>query len=115
MSVTAVVLYRGCPPADIVASMTGTTHDHPHVHYPELSADIYPDDELVIDLTQSLRPRLAEIDSDDLEDRVRLTLEELAPVHVTAFLGVLVERRLRGALPRQGASSRRQDRDSSGG
>jgi hypothetical protein len=88
---------------DIVANMTGTTHDHAHVHHQELSADIYPDEEFVIDLTQSLRPRLAEIDRDDLEGRVRLTLEELAPVHVTAYLGVLVERRLRGALSRQDA------------
>jgi hypothetical protein len=83
--------------------MTAISHDHPHVHRPELSADIYPDDELVIDLTQSLRPRHAEIDSDDLEHWVRLTLEEMAPVHVTNYLGVLVERRLREDPPSQGA------------
>lgn len=108
MFVTDVLLYRGSPPSETVVSMTRSKHGHSHVHRPELSADIYPDDELVIDLTQSIRPRLSEVDGRDLEPRVRLALEELAPVHVTAYLGVLVERRLRGAW------SGRQDQVSAG-
>jgi hypothetical protein len=68
-----------------------------HVHNPVLSEDVYPDDELVQELTASMRSRLAvETHAPDLEVQVRSTLEELAPVHVTNYLGVLVERRLRG-------------------
>jgi hypothetical protein len=74
--------------------MTGDS-DPAHVHDPHLSADIYPDDELVLDLTQSLRPQLAAIHGDALEAKVRSALDELAPVHVTTYLSVLVERRLR--------------------
>jgi hypothetical protein len=71
-------------------------HSH-HVHNPVLSADVYPDDELVQELTASMRSRLVvETQAPDLEVQVRSTLEELAPVHVTNYLGVLVERRLRG-------------------
>jgi hypothetical protein len=67
-----------------------------HVHNPVLSVDVYPDDDLVQELTASLRPRLAPAaQTVDLEHLVRSTLEELAPVHVTNYLGVLVERRLR--------------------
>ncbi len=68
-----------------------------HVHNPALSADVYPDDELVIELTESMNSRLAPAThAPALEQQVRTTLEELAPVHVTKYLGVLVERRLRG-------------------
>jgi hypothetical protein len=75
---------------------TAMAHSH-HVHNPALSADVYPDDELVQELTASMRSRLAvERHAPDLEVQVRSTLEELAPVHVTNYLGVLVERRLRG-------------------
>jgi hypothetical protein len=70
---------------------------HPnHVHDPSLSADVYPDDELVQELTDSMHSRLtAAANAPALELQVRSTLEELAPVHVTKYLGVLVERRLR--------------------
>jgi hypothetical protein len=75
---------------------TAMAHSH-HVHNPSLSADVYPDDELVQELTASMRSRLAvPTYAPDLEVQVRSTLEELAPVHVTNYLGVLVERRLRG-------------------
>jgi hypothetical protein len=78
----------------------------PHVHNPTLSADVYPDDELVQELTDSLRPRLMPaVPAVELEHLVRSTLEELAPIHVTNYLGVLVERRLRTgghATPQQG-------------
>jgi hypothetical protein len=60
----------------------------------------------VIDLTRSLTPRLPQLADADLEPLVRSALEELAPVRVTAYLGVLVERRLRGQFPRLSASSR---------
>jgi hypothetical protein len=68
-----------------------------HVHNPSLSEDVYPDDDLVLELTESMHSRLAPAsDAPALEHQVRTTLEELAPVHVTKYLGVLVERRLRG-------------------
>jgi hypothetical protein len=68
-----------------------------HVHKPELSVDVYPDDELVLDLTESMRSRVAvSAGAPELEVQVRSRLEELAPVHVTKYLGVLVERHLRG-------------------
>jgi hypothetical protein len=70
----------------------------PHMHNPALSADVYPDDELVQELTDSMHSRLAPVaHAPKLELQVRSTLEELAPVHVTKYLGVLVERRLRVA------------------
>jgi hypothetical protein len=76
--------------------MTTATIDRRHVHNPALSADVYPDEELILDLTASLRPRLAPTTRTvELEELIRATLEELAPVHVTNYLGVLVERRLR--------------------
>jgi hypothetical protein len=74
---------------------TSTAHQH-HVHDPELSADVYPDDELVQELIDSMDSRLTVVgDAPDLELQVRNTLEELAPVHVTKYLGVLVERCMR--------------------
>jgi hypothetical protein len=81
----------------IVTGMTtAMAHSH-HVHNPALSADVYPDDELVQELTDSMHSRLEVVtDAPKLELQVRTTLEELAPVHVTKYLGVLVERRLRG-------------------
>jgi hypothetical protein len=79
--------------------MSRATDPQAHEHKPGLSADIYPTDEMVIDLTDSLRPRLTAVPSEHLESRVRITLEDLAPVHVTAYLGILVERRLRSSLP----------------
>jgi hypothetical protein len=74
------------------------TQAHPHhVHNPALSADVYPDDELVQELADSMHSRLQPAaDAPKLEIQVRTSLEELAPVHVTTYLGVLVERRLRG-------------------
>jgi hypothetical protein len=75
---------------------TAMAHQH-HVHNPALSEDVYPDDELVQELTESMHSRLAPAsDAPELVVQVRTTLEELAPVHVTNYLGVLVERRLRG-------------------
>jgi len=75
---------------------TAIAHPH-HVHNPALSEDVYPDDELVQELTASIRSRLTDKrHAPELETQVRSTLEELAPVHVTNYLGVLVERRLRG-------------------
>jgi hypothetical protein len=75
---------------------TATARPH-HVHNPALSADVYPDDELVLELTESMQSRLAAAaNAPELELQVRSTLDELAPVHVTKYLGVLVERRLRG-------------------
>jgi hypothetical protein len=76
---------------------TATARPH-HVHNPALSADVFPDDELVQELTDSMHSRLEPAaDAPKLELQVRSTLEELAPVHVTKYLGVLVERRLRGS------------------
>jgi hypothetical protein len=76
--------------------MSTATATERHVHNPALSEDVYPDEELVLDLTASLRSRLMpSSQSVDLERLVRSTLDELAPVHVTNYLGVLVERRLR--------------------
>ena len=70
--------------------------DH-HIHNPALSADVYPDDELVQELTESMYSRVSPAaHAPELDVQVRTTLEELAPVHVTTYLGVLVERRLRG-------------------
>jgi len=74
------------------------------VHNPALSADVYPDDELVQELIDSMHSRVAPTaHAPELDVQVRTTLEELAPVHVTKFLGVLVERRLRvtGQVTRQ--------------
>jgi hypothetical protein len=82
---------------------TAMAHPH-HVHNPALSADVYPDDELVQELTESMETRLdVASDAPELEDQVRTTLEELTPVHVTKYLGVLVERRMRssGKVTRQ--------------
>lgn len=76
---------------------TAMAHSH-HVHNPALSADVYPDDELVQELIESMHSRLAAAShAPELELQVRSTLDELAPVHVTKYLGVLVERRLRGS------------------
>lgn len=74
-----------------------TAMDHSqHVHNPALSADVYPNDDLVQELTESMQSRVTVVtDAPELELQVRITLEELAPVHVTKYLGVLVERRLR--------------------
>jgi hypothetical protein len=78
--------------------MTTATAPELHVHNPALSADVYPDDELVEELTASMHARLAaKAHAPELEIQIRSTLEELAPVHVTKYLGVLVERRLRGS------------------
>jgi hypothetical protein len=75
---------------------TAMAHPH-HVHNPALSADVYPDDELVQELAESMHSRLVpKTHAPELEIQIRSTLEELAPVHVTKYLGVLVERRLRG-------------------
>jgi hypothetical protein len=77
--------------------MTTAMAHSKHVHNPALSEDVYPDDELVLELTESMHSRLvATPQAPELEMQVRTTLEELAPVHVTKYLGVLVERRLRG-------------------
>jgi hypothetical protein len=74
---------------------TAMAHAH-HVHNPALSADVYPDDELVQELIESMHSRLAAKEkAPELEIQIRSTLAELAPVHVTKYLGVLVERRLR--------------------
>jgi hypothetical protein len=68
-----------------------------HVHNPALSEDVYPDDELVLELTESMHARLTPAQhAPALEHQVRATLDELAPVHVTKYLGVLVERKMRG-------------------
>jgi hypothetical protein len=76
--------------------MTTSLARAPHAHRPGLSEDVYPDDELVLELTDSLRSRLVPVTPTvELEQRVRATLDTLAPVHVTSYLGVLVERRLR--------------------
>ena len=75
-----------------------------HVHNPALSADVYPDDELIQELTDSMHSRLAVApDAPELEAQVRSSLEVLAPLHVTKYLGVLVERHLRssGQVTRQ--------------
>jgi hypothetical protein len=78
--------------------MTTAMIDGRHVHNPVLSADVYPDEELIQDLTASLRPRLTPTTRTvALDELVRATLEELAPVHVTNYLGVLVERQLRAS------------------
>ena len=75
---------------------TAIAREH-HEHNPALSADVYPDDELVLELTESMHSRLVPVSqAPELELQVRTMLEELAPVHVTKYLGVLVERRLRG-------------------
>jgi hypothetical protein len=77
--------------------MTTTMANSNHVHKAELSVDVYPDDELVLELTESMHSRLAvSAGAPRLEHQVRSRLEELAPVHVTKYLGVLVERHLRG-------------------
>jgi hypothetical protein len=79
----------------MVRDVTTTAHPH-HIHDPALSADVYPDDELVAELIDSMHSRLTvAADAPELELQVRSTLEDLAPVHVTKYLGVLVERRLR--------------------
>jgi hypothetical protein len=76
---------------------TAMAREH-HVHNPALSADVYPDDELVQELIESMHSRVAAAaHAPELNVQVRTTLEELAPVHVTKYLGVLVERRLRGS------------------
>lgn len=86
--------------------MTTPMFGSQHVHNPTLSSDVFPDEELVQELTASLRPRLVPAaPAVELEHLVRSTLEELAPVHVTNYLGVLVERRLRvggHAMPQPG-------------
>jgi hypothetical protein len=78
--------------------MTTAMAHSQHVHDPALSADVYPDEELVKELIESMHSRLAaKAHAPELEVQIRSTLEELAPVHVTKYLGVLVERRLRGS------------------
>jgi hypothetical protein len=62
-------------------------------------------DQLVLDLTTMLGPRLDEVSLDELEAKVRVALDELAPVRVTTYLGVLVERSVRASLPRQRSAS----------
>jgi hypothetical protein len=82
-------------PCDRGRMTTAIAREH-HVHNPALSADVYPDDELVQELTESMHSRVAAAaNAPELDVQVRTTLEELAPVHVTKYLGVLVERRLR--------------------
>jgi hypothetical protein len=77
--------------------MTTALSHGAHVHNPKLSEDVYPDDELVQEITESMVSRLVVSPAAPaLELQVRASLEELSPVHVTKFLGVLVERRLRG-------------------
>jgi hypothetical protein len=84
--------------------MTTAMAPEHHVHNPALSADVYPDEDLVAELIESMHSRLSPAaHAPELELQVRKTLEELAPVHVTKYLGVLVERRLRrtGQVTRQ--------------
>jgi hypothetical protein len=52
-------------------------------------------------MADSLRPWLTGLPSEHLESQVRATLDDLAPVHVTAYVAILVERRLRSTLPAQ--------------
>jgi hypothetical protein len=88
----------------ILTDMTTAMAQPHHVHNPALSADVYPDDELVQELTESMTTRLdVATDAPELELQVRTTLDELMPVHVTKYLGVLVERRMRssGKVTRQ--------------
>lgn len=69
-----------------------------HVHTRAPLEGVNPD-ELVQELTDSLGPRLeALIPSAELEGMVRSALDELAPVHITTYLGILVERRLRAIV-----------------
>ena len=75
--------------------MTVTT---PHA---PLSVAGSPDDETVRELVESLRPRLAEaVAEKDIPEAVRAALDELGPVRVTNYLGILVERRVRERLDR---------------
>jgi hypothetical protein len=84
--------------------MASPTPAHPQLEHPEPSDDVFPHDQLVIDLTKALLPRLPQLADANLENLVRSALEELAPVRVTAYLGVLVERRLRSQIPQQRAN-----------
>lgn len=73
--------------------MSVTSHDAP------LSVVASPDDEMVRELVDSLRPRLAATVADeDIPEAVRSALDELGPVRVTNYLGILVERRVRERL-----------------
>jgi hypothetical protein len=64
-------------------------HDEPPV------VDIYPDDDMVLAITQELRSRVEPTPNLRLEHHVRTMLNELAPIRITVYLGVLVEHRLR--------------------
>jgi hypothetical protein len=85
----------------MLTTMTRSTDDPTTA--PARPGDIYPDDALVVDLTASLRTRVPSVPEAELEDRVRAALQELAPVRVTSYLGVLVERKLRASIPAQRA------------
>ncbi len=65
---------------------------------PATSAEINLNDEMVIGLAESLRARVAPMPPGELESRVRAALDELAPVRVAAYLGVLVERQVRSTM-----------------
>lgn len=80
--------------------MTVTTHDAPR------SVVVSPDDETVRELVESLRPRLAPaVAEEDIPEAVRTALDELGPVRVTNYLGILVERRVRERLDRPAAQA----------
>jgi hypothetical protein len=96
--VTAGRPYRVCADLDIVRRVTETTDDVLLVPNPRRSADINLNDEMVIGLTESLRARVAPMPPGELESRVRAALDELAPVRVAAYLGVLVERQVRSTM-----------------
>jgi hypothetical protein len=105
-TITADQPYRSIAALRQGRGMASPTPARPQLEHLEPSDDVFPDDQLVIDLARSLSPRLPQLADADLEPLVRSALEELAPVRVTAYLAVLVERRLRGQFLRQTASSR---------
>lgn len=80
--------------------MTSAAHDGRAVGS-ELSVSFHADEDLVSTVTQSVRPTLEPAYGDRLEASVRDVLDRLGPVRVTSYLGLLVERQLRDAVPAQ--------------
>jgi hypothetical protein len=107
--VTAGRPYRARADVDIVRRVTETTDDVLLAPNPRRSAEINLNDEMVMGLTESLRARVAPMPPGELESRVRAALDELAPVRVAAYLGVLVERRVRSTMRSSAANGTSTD------
>ncbi len=59
-----------------------------------------------LEVTESVRPRLADLAADDVERLIDEALDELTPANVTTYLPILVERRVRDRVQHRSTAAK---------